>query len=108
MSADILARIQSAADASPTIPIRIPEWDLECFVKPLSAARHFQVMSKLSKADTAAQVIIWGLVDADGQAILKDDAPTLAALVKSPGKLIDRIAGEIMQADFDVEQAKNS
>lgn len=105
---DVLARIEAAAAAKSSVPIAIPEWGLECFIKPLSAARHFQVMGKLSKAETAAQVIIWGLVDGDGNAVLKDDASTLAALVKSEGRLIDRVAGEIMLARFDTDAAKNS
>jgi hypothetical protein len=105
---DVLARIEAAASATSTVPITVPEWGLQCFIKPLSAGRHFQVMGRLQKAETAAQVIIWGLVDAEGKAILKDDAPTLAALVKSEGRLIDRVAGEIMLARFDTDEAKNS
>ena len=104
---DILDRIKARHAAKPEIPISIPEWELDAFIRPLSAGKMLSLRKSGDQAHIAAQTIIHGLVDADGNRIFKDDAETVAALLNERNRVIDRVAAQIvMEGDLRTD-AKN-
>jgi hypothetical protein len=104
---DILDRIRARKAAKPDIPISVPEWELEAFIRPPSAGKMASLRKMSNAAHICAQVIIHGIVDADGAPIFKDDADTLKELVEAPYSLIDRVSTAIVMADTDQEGAKD-
>jgi hypothetical protein len=104
---DILDRIRARAARKPEIPISIPEWDLEAFIRPPSAGKMASLRKINNPAHICVHVIINGVVDADGKQVFTDDAETLAALVDQPHALIDRVSTQIVMADSDSEAAKD-
>lgn len=104
---DILERIKARHAAKPDIPISVPEWELEAFIRPLSAGKVMSLRKLNDQAHVAAQTIIHGLVDKAGNPIFKDDADTQAALVGERWLLIDRIAAAIMLEGNTRDLAKN-
>lgn len=106
---DVLERIRARQAAKPSIPISIPEWGIEAFVRPLSAGRMAGLQQNKNIARMSAQAIIWGLVDDKGEAVFKDDAETMAALVAEEHHIIDRVATQIIRPGVpDLDAAKNS
>lgn len=106
---DILDRLRAHREGAPTVPISIPEWKIEGFIRPLSAAKHAAVRKNKDEARLSAQTIILCIVDEKGEPIFKDDAPTMAELVQQPSSLLARISMEIYeQINSDFESAKNS
>lgn len=106
--ADVLDKIRARREAAPTIPLEIPEWDMKCFIRPLSAGKFMSIMKQGNKAEVAAQTIIHGLVDKDGKQIFEDNAESLAVLVGESHVVIDRVSAAIIRAEIDLDEAKNS
>ena len=112
---DILDRLRAHRDAKPSIPFEIPEWEIKCFLKPISAGRH-AMLSKSEGKNTArlnSRIIISTLVDADGKSIFDDDAPTLKEFLEQDVILISRVSDEIVTAlgmapEDPEDDAKNS
>lgn len=97
----VLDRIKARHAAKPEIAISIPEWGLEAFIRPLSAGKMLSLRKSGDQAHIAAQTIIHGLVDENGNQLFKDDAETVATLLKERHRLIDRLAAEIvMEGDL--------
>lgn len=104
---EVLDRIRARHAKKPDIAISIPEWDLQAFIRPLSAGKMAALRASGNTAHIAAQTIIHGLVDAEGKQIFKDDAETAAEILKERHKLIDRIAAEIVMEGDLQSRAKN-
>lgn len=106
---DVLERIRARQAAKPSIPISIPEWGIEAFVRPLSAGRVAGLQKTSNPARMLVQAIIWGVVDEKGEPVFKDDAETMAALVGEDHHIIERVSTEILRPGVpDLDAAKNS
>lgn len=108
----VIDRLRAYRESAPLLPIRVDVWDLDCFVRPISAGRHATLRTHYGSSESrmAAQLIIHALVDADGKPVFEDNAATMAELENQPSGLITRIAMRIlsqMGADADLDAAKN-
>lgn len=103
----ILERIRARHAAKPDIPISIPEWEVDAFIRPLSAGKMLSLRKSGDQSHIAAQTIIHGLVDKDGKPLFEDDAETQAAILGERNRLIDRLAAAIVMEGDTRDAAKN-
>lgn len=107
---DILAKLAAHRETGvQTFPIEIPEWDLSCFIRPLSTAKHLGLSKEKSRSRQAARLIVYSLVDASGASIFEDNAASLAEIESQPSPLVARISQEVLEVlgTEDEEDAKN-
>lgn len=106
---DILDRLRAHREGAPTIPISIPEWGLEAYIRPISAARHAGIVRTYAKSAErlSAQMIVAALVDDKGAPVFQDDADTMAELVQQPSPLLLRVA-QAIAGEMGGDDAKNS
>lgn len=108
----LIDRMQAFREGAPTIPVSVPEWSLDAFARPISAAKHSSLRKNYGESESrmAAQLIIHGLVDDKGVQVFTDDVKSMAEIERQPSGLVLRIAGAIMDAmnvEMTVPDAKN-
>lgn len=104
---DILDRLRAFREGAPTIPIKIPEWGLDAFVRPMSAAKHASIRKGKSESMMAAQIIIAGLVNEKGVPVFPDNAASMAEIESQPSGVVARVMLEIMEHTNGEFDAKN-
>lgn len=117
---DILDRLRAHREKSAKgIPFTVEAWDLECNIRPISAAKHASLVKQYGDkaARLAAFFIINTLFDDKGQPVFKDDAETLSEMLQQPSTTLQGIAEDVMielgisktdDDDDPVDAAKNS
>ena len=105
---DILDRLRAHRESVSDIAYEVPQWGLQCFLKPISASKHSSIVRADGKnhARMGARFIIATFVDEKGAPVFKDDAATLAELMEQPANLLSQIALDVVEA-LNMEPAED-
>lgn len=91
-------------------PLEVPEWNVTVYLRELSAeqvsryrsiavgavnAQTREVIDPVALMNVGAQVVVWGLCDADGKRLFSD--ADLVALGEKNANVIDRLSTQILR-----------